>query len=76
MARLLDDPGVVALPADNDEIRFSHYAESVSVTEGYVLGKLVAAICGEIFIPSRDPKKFPICPICKDIADSLLLAEE
>ena len=76
MARLLDDPDVLAAPIDSDEIKFSHYAESVSVTEGYILGKPVVAICGQIFIPSRDPKKFPVCPICKEIADSLLLAEE
>lgn len=59
-----------------DENRFSHYAEKVSVTEGYVLGSPVLAICGKVFIPSRDPKKFPLCPICKEIADALFLGEE
>jgi hypothetical protein len=53
--------------------QFSHYAEKNQVTEGYVLGTPVVAICGKIFIPSRDPLKFPICPICKKIADSLFL---
>ena len=76
MARLLDDPGALTSNVDSDEVKFSHYAESVSVTEGYILGKPVVGICGEIFIPSRDPKKFPICPICKKIAESLLLPEE
>lgn len=59
-----------------DAPKYAHYAESVSVTEGYVLGKPVVAICGQIFIPSRDPKKFPICPTCKQIADSLYLDQE
>jgi hypothetical protein len=36
----------------------------------------VVAICGKIFVPSRDPKKFPICPICKEIAEALFLGEE
>jgi len=58
------------------ENRFSHYAESVSVTEGYVLGTPVLAICGKEFVPSRDPKKFPLCPICKEIADALFLGSE
>jgi hypothetical protein len=53
--------------------QFSHYAEKNEVTEAYVLGTPVLAICGKIFIPSRDPLKFPICPICKKIADSLFL---
>jgi hypothetical protein len=55
--------------------KFSHYAEKNEVTQGYVLGTPVLAICGKIFIPSRDPHKFPICPICKKIADSLFLPE-
>lgn len=59
-----------------DEPRYAHYAESVSVTEGYVLGTPVMAICGKLFVPSRDPKKFPVCPICKEIADALFLGEE
>lgn len=55
---------------------FSHYAESVSVTEGYITGKTVIALCGKIFVPSRDPKKFPICSTCKEIAEALFLDEE
>lgn len=58
---------------DADEEKFAHYAESASVTEGYILGKLVLAICGESFIPSRDPLKLPICPKCKELAESLML---
>jgi hypothetical protein len=61
---------------DSGQPKYAHYAESVSVTEGYVLGTPVVAICGEVFIPSRDPKKFPICPICKQIAESLYLDQE
>jgi hypothetical protein len=56
--------------------KFSHYADSVSVTEGYITGKAVVAICGKVFVPSRDPKKFPICPICKELAEALFLGEE
>jgi hypothetical protein len=59
-----------------DENKFSHYAEKVSITEGYILGSPVIAICGKIFIPSRDPKKFPICPICKELAEALFLSSE
>jgi hypothetical protein len=59
-----------------EEPKFAHYADSVSVTEGYITGKAVVAICGKIFVPSRDPKKFPICPICKELAEALFLGEE
>lgn len=73
MPETLESPTSVDADIDN---RLAHYAEAVSVTEGYVLGKPVVAICGTIFIPSRDPKKFPICPGCKKIAEALLLEEE
>ena len=59
-----------------DENKFAHYSEKVSVTEGYVLGSPVIAICGKIFVPSRDPKKFPLCPICKELAEALFLSSE
>jgi hypothetical protein len=73
---LADLDSDLELDANQDEPRYSHYAESVSITEGYILGTPVLAICGKIFIPSRDPKKFPLCPICKEIADALFLGEE
>jgi hypothetical protein len=58
-----------------EEKRYAHYAEKTSVTEGYVLGTPVLAICGKLFIPSRDPKKFPLCPICKKISEALFLSD-
>jgi len=57
---------------DRDKNRWSHYAESAAVTESYVLGIPVKAICGKIFIATRDPEKFPVCPICKKIVEALL----
>jgi hypothetical protein len=59
----------------NGEKRYAHYAEKISVTEGYVLGTPVLAVCGKLFIPSRDPKKFPLCPICKKISEALFLSD-
>lgn len=73
MEDLLEDVDTLNI---TDAPSYAHYAESVSVTEGYVMGKHVLALCGVLFVPSRDPKKFPICPICKEIAEALFLAEE
>lgn len=74
MSTLLEDK---TQTNDTDEDnKVAHYAEASSVTEGYVLGTAVLALCGEIFIPSRDPEKFPICPICKEIVDALLLGAD
>lgn len=74
MTSLLEETEKTVL--DGKEHRFAHYADSVSVTEGYVMGKAVMAICGKLFVPSRDPKNFPICPICKELAEALMLGTE
>ncbi|MNW62908.1 hypothetical protein D3C74_410650 [compost metagenome] len=34
-------------------------------------GKPVIALCGKVWVPGRDPKKFPVCPTCKEIYDGL-----
>lgn len=61
---------------EGSEEHFAHYAEAGSVTEGYVLGTPVMAICGKIFIPSRNPERLRVCPICKEIINALLLSSE
>ncbi len=40
-----------------------------SVAEGIVNGTAVRALCGKVWVPSRDPKRYPICPTCKEIAE-------
>ncbi|HEY3942430.1 MAG TPA: DUF3039 domain-containing protein [Acidimicrobiales bacterium] len=39
-----------------------------SVVEGIVNGTAVVALCGKIWVPGRDPKRYPLCPTCKEIA--------
>ncbi len=39
------------------------------VTEARVYGTPVEALCGERFVPQQDPKKLPLCGICKEIYD-------
>jgi hypothetical protein len=50
-----------------DHERFSHYAEKDKITEAMVLGTPVTALCGKVWVPSRDPSRFPICPTCKEM---------
>ncbi len=40
-----------------------------SVVEGIVTGTTVRALCGKIWVPNRDPKRYPVCPTCKEIAE-------
>ena len=42
-----------------------------SVVEGIVNGTPVKALCGKVWVPGRDPKRYPLCPTCKDIAEAM-----
>jgi hypothetical protein len=42
-----------------------------SVVEGMVNATPVRALCGKLWVPGRDPQKFPLCPTCKEIAESI-----
>lgn len=54
-----------------DHERFSHYANKNDITRSMVTGEPIIALCGKKWTPSRDPKKFPLCPTCKEIFDQL-----
>ena len=52
--------------------RFSHYVKKEKILESALTGKPVRALCGKKWTPGRDPEKFPVCPSCKEIYESLL----
>ncbi len=56
---------------DGDHDRFSHYARKKDVTRAAVEGTPVVAICGKVWVPSRDPDKYPICKTCAEIKAEL-----
>jgi hypothetical protein len=37
------------------------------VTEARIYGTPVEALCGERFVPQQDPKRLPLCGVCKEI---------
>jgi hypothetical protein len=39
--------------------------------EAFVEGKACVALCGKIWVPTRDGKKFPVCKVCKEIIETL-----
>ena len=46
-----------------------YVAAGTSVVEGMVNGTAVKALCGKIWVPGRDPQRYPICPTCREIAE-------
>lgn len=56
-------------PGDHE--RFAHYVRKNKIMNSAMSGKPVIALCGKVWVPGRDPNKFPVCPRCKDIYEGL-----
>lgn len=56
---------------EGDHERLSHYALKDKLLEAMIEGTPVRALCGKVWVPSRDPNRFPVCPECKEIYESL-----
>ena len=56
---------------EGDHERFSHYVQKEKILKSALSGKPVIALCGKVWLPGRDPEKFPVCPTCKEIYDKL-----
>lgn len=59
----------LAEPGDHE--RFAHYVNKNKIMESALEGGAVVALCGKVWVPSRDPKKFPVCPECKEIYEEM-----
>ena len=62
---------VVEHEEGGDHDRFAHYIKKEKIVESAVTGKAVRALCGKKWVPTRDPEKFPICPVCKEIYEGM-----
>jgi len=56
-------------PGDHE--RFAHYVRKEKILESALSGEPVIALCGKVWVPGRDPKRFPVCPACKAIFEGL-----
>lgn len=56
---------------EGDHERFAHYVRKEKIVESAVTGEPVTALCGKIWVPGRDPNRFPVCPMCKEIHEGL-----
>lgn len=56
-------------PGDSE--KFAHYVDKDELMEATINGTPLVALCGKRWVPTRDAKKFPVCPECKDLWQSL-----
>jgi hypothetical protein len=46
------------------------------IVEARVFGIPVEALCGHVWVPSRDPRGLPLCRACKEIWDQRFRSDE
>ena len=56
---------------EGDHERYAHYVRKDRALQSAVEGTPVVALCGKVWTPMRNPDRFPICPICKEIFDAM-----
>ncbi|WP_129658842.1 DUF3039 domain-containing protein [Rothia halotolerans] len=59
----------LAEPGDHE--RFAHYVRKEKIMESALSGEPVIALCGKVWTPGRDPERFPVCPECKEVYESM-----
>lgn len=67
-------PGTQVAPPEpildeGDHDRFSHYVigGGEAIMKSALSGEPVTALCGKTWIPTRDPKRYPVCKTCEEI---------
>ena len=65
---LVEEP---QLSEPGDHERFAHYVRKEKILESAMSGDPVIALCGKVWVPGRDPQRFPVCPACKEIYESM-----
>lgn len=59
------------ISSDGDHDRFKHAFKNKDVDEAVFTGKPAKALCGKSAIPMGEASKYPVCPTCKEIYNSL-----
>ena len=57
---------------DGDSDRLAHIVTKDEQMRGYVAGEPIKALCGKVWIPTRDYQGLPICKPCTEGRDRRL----
>lgn len=55
-----------------DEPLIAHYADRDEILRAFVYGVPIVALCGKIWVPSRNGDALPLCPMCEELYDVLV----
>lgn len=68
---VLEQPRAQEKPNDGDRDRFAHFVRRDRANRAAGTGQPVVALCGKVWVPNRDAKKYPVCPKCKQLRDEM-----
>ena len=57
--------------SDGEHDKFAHYAEKDEIMKAFVYGVPIVALCGKIWVPSRDGEGYKVCPECEKVYSQL-----
>jgi hypothetical protein len=59
-------------PTNNgDHDKFSHYVHKDDAMRSLVYGEHIMALCGKVWVIEQEGDRFPVCPECKEIFNSI-----
>lgn len=67
----VDQRPITELTEDGDHERMSHYVPKDQLESAIFNGTPCIALCGKVWVPTRDAMKFPVCPECKEAHEAL-----
>lgn len=71
---ILEERPDTNLDVDTGDPQVKHIGRADDVTRAYITGTPIEALCGVIFVPSRDPDKYPLCQRCAEILERIKTA--
>lgn len=68
---VLEKPETKPKDGSGDGDRFAHFVRKDRANQSATTGQPVVALCGKVWVPTRDAKKYPVCPRCKQLRDEI-----
>lgn len=56
-----------SVETETSEPDVAHWARRGDIAMSSLTGEPIEALCGVLFVPMRDPSRYPVCPACKRV---------
>ena len=57
---------------EGDHERLSHYVRKDDLDKAILDGIPIRALCGKLWLPTKDANRFPVCKDCQQIMDEVV----